>query len=291
MYSQVGIKTITSYEELRKRKAGSKAAYFSRPEDYRLAPFHIFGNLYYVGDRKACQHLVDTGDGLILFDTGYGHEAHLLMDNIRTLGFRVEDIRIIVHSHGHYDHFGCTNAIKAVCGADVYMSRVDTQLLRQMPERSLIHGGPRPDDSIPWPDIELDDGDHIRLGNVDITCRLSPGHTDGTMSFFFDVTDSKDTYRVGYLGGIGYNGMYRQHNERYQLPQDKFLAMLNTTKKLWDEPVDITLGNHPAQNCTVEKRAWMLEHPGENPFIDKGCWQVQLKCLAENCQKAIELGY
>ena len=85
-----------------------RADYFAHPENYRVEPFQIFGNLYYVGDRDACPYLIDTGDGLILIDTGYGHETQFLMENIRTLGFRVEDIKIIIHSHGHYDHFGGT---------------------------------------------------------------------------------------------------------------------------------------------------------------------------------------
>ena len=62
-------------------------------------------------------------------------------------------------------------------------------------------------------------------------------------------------------------------------------------KKLKQEQVEITLGNHPPQNCTLEKRQWMLDHPGENPFLDPACWQAQLAVLKENCEKAIALGY
>ena len=88
--------------------ADRRKDYFEHPEKYRIDPFRIYGNLYYVGDRDACPYLIDTGDGLILIDTGYGHETQYLIENIERLGFRVEDIRIIIHSHGHYDHFGGT---------------------------------------------------------------------------------------------------------------------------------------------------------------------------------------
>lgn len=291
MYPQVNIMDVAPYKAFSSYTTHPHADYNAHPEKYRMEPFRIFGNLYYIGDRKVCPHLIDTGDGLILIDTGYGPEAQFLMENIRMLGFRVEDVRIIIHTHGHYDHFGATNRIKAISGAKVYMSRVETQLLREKPERALLDHSYQPNSSIPWPDVALEDGDHIRLGNTDILCRLAPGHTYGTLSFFFDVSDGVKTYRVGYWGGVGMNQMHKAFCRELDLPEGKFRAMLDTIGKLWDEHVDITLGNHPPQNCTIEKREWMLAHPGENPFIDPACWQIQLSRLKENCEKAIALGY
>ena len=80
--------------------------FYDHPEAYTIAPFQIFGNLWYVGDQKVTSHLIDTGDGLILFDTGYGHTTHMMLDSIRGAGFDPMDIKIIIHSHGHFDHFG-----------------------------------------------------------------------------------------------------------------------------------------------------------------------------------------
>ena len=213
------------------------------------------------------------------------------MENIRTLGFRVEDVRIIIHTHGHYDHFGGTEVIRKISGAKVYMSRVDTRLLRQMPERALVHLGCIADMQIPWPDVELDNGDHIRLGNTDITCILSPGHTFGTMSFFFNVTENGITNRVGYWGGVGFFTMYKVFCQQYGLPATKAQAMLQTIQTLSKEHVDITLGNHPGQNSTFGKRKWMTEHPGNNPFINPQCWQIMLDKLQQNCEEFIRLQY
>ena len=291
MYPKTAIKDVLSYEAFFNGRKDAHSDFYTNHEKYWMEPFQIFGNLYYIGDKRACPYLIDTSDGLIMIDTGYGHEAEYLKSNIRKLGFRVEDIKIIIHSHGHYDHFGCTNQLKELCNAKVYMSRIDVQLIEEMPERSHIQRGPRPNDQVPHTDVLLEDGDHIRLGNTDILCRLAGGHTPGTMSFFFHVSDGRNTYRVGYLGGVGYNGMYKQINEQHQQPYNGFHTMLETVLRLWDEPVDITLGNHPPQNATLEKREWMLSHPGENPFLDPACWQTQLAVLKENCEKAIALGY
>lgn len=291
MYQETTMADICPFEASQGNYVTRFTEYFAHPENFRLEPFRIFGNLYYVGDQKACPHLIDTGEGLILIDTGYGHELPYLLENIRTLGFRVEDIKIIIHTHGHYDHFGCTDAIKAISGARVYMSRVDTELIRQMPERALVHHSCVPRAQISWPDVELEDGDHVRLGNTDITCILSPGHTFGTMSFFFDVTDGQQTLRAGYLGGAGFLTMYKAYCSWYHLPQTKCEAMKQTIQKLWNEKVDITLGNHPAQNNTLGKRQFMIENPGTNPFINPQGWQIFLSDLEEKRAEFERLGY
>lgn len=291
MYQETAMADIRSFEDAIGNYTIANAQYFAHPEQFRLAPFRIFGNLYYVGDQKACPHLIDTGDGLILIDTGYGHELPYLLENIRTLGFRVEDVKIIIHSHGHYDHFGGSAAIQAISGAKIYMSRVDTELIQQIPARALVHHSPVPGATIPWPDVLLEDGDHVRLGNTDITCILSPGHTFGTMSFFFDVTDGAQTLRAGYLGGAGFLTMYKAYCSWYHLPQTKCEAMKHTIQSLWQQKVDITLGNHPAQNNTLGKRKYMLEHPGSNPFVNPRGWHQFLTALEQKRAEFEALGY
>lgn len=282
---------IRTFEQGQLNYAQAHADYFAHPENYRIPPFRIFGNLYFVGDRDGAPYLIDTGDGLILIDTGYGHEVDFLMENIEILGFRVEDIKIILHSHGHYDHFGGTDVIKARSGATTYMSRVDTELLEEMPERALVHHSCVPGAKIHWPDVKIEDGDHIRLGNTDIRCVLSPGHTFGTLSFFFDVTDGERTLRVGYWGGVGMLTMYRAYCAWYHLPQTKCQKMLETIEKLRREHVDITLGNHAAQCQLPKKRRLMLENPGTNPFIEPTYWSSFLDSTEANCREMIRLGY
>ena len=71
-------------------------AFYEDPEKGRMEPFHIFGNLYYVGDKHVCMHLIDTGAGLVLFDCGYGHTTHMIEDSIRKLGFDPKDLKYII---------------------------------------------------------------------------------------------------------------------------------------------------------------------------------------------------
>lgn len=279
------------YPEVEARFIPNLQDFYDHPDAYQVEPFRIFGNLYYVGDGKVTSHLVDTGEGLILFDTGYGHTTHMLLDSIRKLGFDPMDIRIIIHSHGHFDHFGSGNELRAMTGAKVYMSAVDTQLTRENPDRALIAWGPRPEDPVCWPDEEIEDGQHICLGNTDITCILSPGHTCGTMTFLFDAVENGKALRVGYFGGTGMLTIYKDHCRKFGMPLDRCEKMKHTIQKLMPLQVDIMLGNHPAQNRTLEKRRWMLEHPGENPFLDSEAWVQFLTALEARRQDFENKGY
>lgn len=290
-YSECRFGAIVPYAVQEAKFVPSHYQFYGTAATHIIEPFRIFGNLWYVGDKRVCSHLIDTGDGLILFDTGYRHATHLLLESIRRAGFDPADIKIIIHSHGHFDHFGGGNDMRMLFGSKVYMSAIDTALLREKPERALCAWGPVPYEDICWPDVEIQDGDHIRLGNTDILCRLADGHTLGTMSFFFDVTDGTAVKRAGYWGGVGFLTVYKDFCKKFDLPLDKADRMLRTIDRLWDEPVDILMGNHPSQNCTLEKRAWQLENPGENPFVNPEAWHIFLSTLRGRVEEFIQLGY
>ena len=84
---------------------------FDQVYEGRIEPFRIIGNVYFVGTFQASSHLIDTGDGLILIDTGYSNTLYLVLRSIYKLGFKPEDIKYIVHTHWHWDHTEATAAI------------------------------------------------------------------------------------------------------------------------------------------------------------------------------------
>jgi metallo-beta-lactamase class B len=290
-YKEFSFPKNRTYREVMDGFLPSLAEYYETPQKYNIEPFRIFGNLYYVGDRMVCMHLVDTGAGLILFDSGYAHNFDSLVSSIETLGFRCADIRYVIHSHGHFDHFGGGNRLRERYGAKIMMSEVDTALIREMPERTLIHLAPKGNDGICYPDVTLADGDVISLGNTHIRCVLAPGHTAGTMAFFFDATDGAVTHKVGYLGGLGFLSIYKEYCRAYKLPENMCDQMIATAKKLANEHVDILLGNHPNHNCTLEKREYMIAHPESNPFVNTSAWRAFLSAIEERSIDFKKLGY
>ena len=129
---------------------------------------------------------------------------------------------------------------------------------------------------------------HIRLGNTEIKCVLSPGHSPGTTSFFFDVTDKGKTYKVGYFGGTGFLTLYKDYLNKYGLDLSLRDEFIKTIEKLQEMEVDIMLGNHPPHNFTLEKRSKMLESPENNPFIDPTEWNEYLDRLEEQYRAFLE---
>ena len=237
------------------------------PKHYmaRMTPFRIIGNVYFVGNYLASAHLVDTGDGLILLDTGYADTLHLLVESVWELGFNPRDIKYIIHSHWHGDHTAATEAMAALCGAKTVISRVDAPYLA--PNGYFT------------PDILLEDGDVLTLGNTSIRCMLTPGHTIGTMSFFFDTTENGTTYRVGTFGGAGVNTLVPTAKSFYA---DCRRDYLNSIDKLLKEPVDVFIGNHCWNNDTRGKGE-LLKLGASNPFIDSEEWVRFLNFCRERC--------
>ena len=251
---------------------------FKYPHKYAYHPFNIIGNLYYVGNTAVSSHLIDTGDGLILIDTTFPHTYPLLLNSIWEAGFSVYDIKYILHSHGHFDHFGGTPGLTALTKAKTFLSAEDAKMFRERPELSLGLDCPYCFPELFVPDVEMEDGHVVALGNTEIRSILTPGHSPGVMSFIIKVTDGERSYTAGMQGGAGFNTLNMQFIDYFKLDASEIRSsFLFGLAKLEKEKVDITLGNHPNHNRTLQKRKMMLENPGApNPFLDPAEWQLFL---------------
>lgn len=243
-----------------------------------IKPFKIFGNLYFVGTTPASTHLIDTGDGLILIDSGYKYSLHVVVNNIWDLGFSPFDIKYILHTHGHIDHFGGTKALVELTDAKTFIGRPDEDYCNG--KLDLSWAKELGMELEPFsPDVLIDDGDIIRLGNTEILCVATPGHTPGAMTFFFDVTDGKETFRAALHAGTGLNSLTADFLKKYDLPfslRDDFVASM---KKLSEMNVDIHLGNHAHQNDTVGK-AERVRAGDVKAFVDPDEWKAfNLECI------------
>lgn len=224
----------------------------SRPWEGRIFPFRMIGGVYFVGTYQASSHLIDTGDGLILIDTGYANALYLVLDSIRLLGFRIEDIRYVVHTHYHYDHAQATKYLMPLLpAAKTVIGIRDDKMVEELDYFS--------------PDIVVRDGDVLKLGNTQMRFLETPGHTVGTVSFFFDVTEADKVYRVGMFGGAGHNTLTAQHLLSYPTCRSDYR---NSLERLQKEHVDVMLGNHVWNNDTEEKGKAFLADPAHNPFVD-----------------------
>ena len=179
--------------------------YFLENYDRYVEPFRIYGDLYYVGDSWVCVHLIDTGDGLLLLDAGNLGATAMLIHSIWKLGFDPADIRWVIVSHGHLDHFGSVNFLKKLFGTEVLLGAPDAEMLKERPECSFIHQSPNIAEKLFTPDRVIHDAETIRFGNLDVYFRLVPGHSFGPISCFFNMQENGVSKRVGFYGGFGFN--------------------------------------------------------------------------------------
>lgn len=148
------------------------------------APFRIYGNTWYVGPHGLSSILVDTGQGLALFDGDLPESAPQIEAHVRALGFRVPDIKWIFNSHAHIDHAGGIAALQRASGAQVLASAAGA--------RELELGGADPSDPLygsvpgyapPRHVRVVRDGETLHLGNVAITAHYTAGHTPGSTAW------------------------------------------------------------------------------------------------------------
>ena len=159
----------------------------------------VFDDIYWVGSRSVGAIAIDTGDGLILIDDGSNEEEARFMErSIRRLGLDPADIRMIIISHEHFDHYGGTTYfLEQVCpNAKVAISRLGWNLLQTVPTE-FAFTQPRPTRA----DLLLEDGMCIRHGHTEILTVATPGHSLGCMSFIISSAWKGEPLRVAMLGG------------------------------------------------------------------------------------------
>ena len=237
-----------------------------------LEAFKIWEGLYFVGTEPASSHIIDTGQGLIMIDSGYQHSLYSVIDGIYSVGLNVHDLKYILHTHGHIDHFGATRALVELTGAKTAIGELDKKYATG--ELDLSYAKELEMDYIETfePDILLKDGDVITLGNTTITSVATPGHTPGAMSYFFNVGNGEKEYRVALMGGVGTNTMCKEYLDKYDLSYELRKKFLEVMDRLKNENVDIFLGNHTIHNNTVGKYQEICEG-NKGAFINPDAWR------------------
>lgn len=160
---------------------------FAHGDNLARPPVEIARGVYFIGASDVGAYLIETSDGLILIDAGYEDTTPLVLNNLSALGFAPSDVRIILNTHGHFDHAAGLAALKRATGARLYASAAEAALLRRGGAGDFYLR-----DFLRYPpvavDAELADGAVVRLGETALTAHLTPGHTQGCTSWSFAVT-------------------------------------------------------------------------------------------------------
>ncbi|MCH3918480.1 MAG: MBL fold metallo-hydrolase [Spirochaetia bacterium] len=244
------------------------------PWDTYQSPIKMAPRVYYVsGNNWVASYLIDTGDGLILIDTGMHETAYLLLENIRKLGFDYRDIKKILLSHAHIDHIGAARTLKELTKADLYLGKRDLLFLHE--RRDLIYIG-NYTCGLFEPDYIYDDEKPIIQGDITIRTISTPGHTPGCTSFFFDVRDDihNKILHCGMHGGIGVTCTKKALNQM-GLPlslQTEFAEGLENLDKM---DIDVCLPSHTNQVDILSLQDQVTD--SFNPYDDPSVWHKLMK--------------
>ena len=163
---------------------------------YDYKPFQVVGNLYYVGTYDLACYLITTSKGHILINTGLTEETPMLIKHITDLGFKVADIKILLTTHGHYDHVAGMAEIKALTKAKVMVNENDVSVMEDGGKSDYAFGDKGATFAPVKVDVALKDGELVKLGDMEVKALHHPGHTKGATGFLFDVKDKGKTYKV-----------------------------------------------------------------------------------------------
>ncbi|MBU2899362.1 MBL fold metallo-hydrolase [Vibrio hepatarius] len=241
-----------------------------------VEPFQMFDDLYYVGDKWVSSYLVTTSDGLVLIDSLDSPYGRWIPQNIQKLGFNPKDIRYIFITHGHSDHVGSAEYIQRHFGAKVMMSSIDFRLAKFTAKNSTG------DNLFLPPKVEtfVSDNDELSVGSKHFKFYLTPGHTRGTLSLEFFVTDKGKSYRAFIVGGNGTNFTGFDLAEKYAHSVQR-IRNLSLSKP----HVEVNLASHPHMAQIFERNARYSQQT--NPFIDQESFQEFLDVLEKRSVKKL----
>jgi len=230
-------------------------------QNKQVPPHKIIGNVYYVGTESLSSFLITTPQGHILINSIFERNVPTIQDSVQKLGFKFEDIKILLGSHAHGDHQEGDGLVVKLTGARAMAMAEDIPLLQMM----------RSPGGIPRPTYEtLHDGSEVKLGNVSLVAHHTPGHTPGCTTWTMKIQDGGRSYDVLIIGSVGVNPGTNLVGNPQLVEQYR-----QSFKFMHSAHVDVPLGSHPAMYNMAEKYA-KLKSGARNPFIDSAGFQNEI---------------
>jgi metallo-beta-lactamase class B len=249
-------------------------------------PFRVFGNTWYVGVAGLSSVLITSKEGHVLIDGDLPQSAPLIDAHIRALGFRTEDVKLILNSHAHFDHAGGIRALQRATGAKVAASPAGADAIER--------GGPVPDDPqvgfgavMAFPAVKgvygVKDGETLRVGSLAVTGHLTPGHTPYGATWTWRSCEGDRCLNVVYadsLTPISAPGFRFTGDATHPSIVESFRRSIATIASL---PCDILLAPHPGFLAMDDKLERRRKGETDSFVDDKAC-----RAYAEAASKALD---
>jgi metallo-beta-lactamase class B len=233
-----------------------------------IAPFRIAGNVYYVGSKDLASYLIHTPKGDILINSSLPASVPLIRSSVEQLGFRFQDIKILLISHAHGDHdAGSADLIRETHARYMVMDG----------DVSVVESGGATDFAYskdPYPAVKVDrvlhDGDKVTLGGTVLTAHKTPGHTRGCTTWTMQVKEGGRLLNVVIVGSWNVNPGFRLVDRpgqpaSYPGMEADYRRTFAILKGL---PCDVFLGAHGAYFDMLGKLDRIKSGAKENVWVD-----------------------
>jgi metallo-beta-lactamase class B len=238
------------------------------PADWseRFPAHRMIGNIYYVGSRGLASYLITTPAGHILINSNLKTSVPLIRESIEELGFRFNDVKILLISHAHFDHDAGSAEIIKLTGAKYMVMDGDVGVVESGGRSDFQYGN---DAALRYPATEVDralhDGDQVTLGDTVLTAHKTAGHTRGCTTWSLRVKEAGNSYDVVIVGSPNVNPGYKLvNNAAYPEIADDYARGFRVLKSLL---CDVFLGAHGSYYGMEAKHA-RLKSGGANPYIE-----------------------
>jgi metallo-beta-lactamase class B len=249
-----------------------------------VQPARIIGNLYYIGASDVSAFLITTPKGHILIDGGFDETVPLIQASMKQLGFKIEDVKILLNSHAHADHAGGLATLKQLTGAKLFASKADAELLVNGGKGDFQWG-----DKLAFKPVKVDrtfqDKETVELGDVKLTARLTPGHTKGATTWTLKVKEGDKVFDVVIISSASVPGYTLINNSKYPKIIEDYAHTFQVLKSL---PCDVFLGPHGNFFGLLEKLERLKKDPNTNPFIDSKGLSDYVETAEKNYLKQLE---
>jgi glyoxylase-like metal-dependent hydrolase (beta-lactamase superfamily II) len=181
----------------------------------------------------------------IVVDPGGAHE--MILKQVQAMGLTVVSI---LHTHAHFDHFLASGEIKKATGATLCLHPDDRTLWEMLEVQFRMYGVPYV--PVPLPEYWLKDEEKIIVGGVEGVALHTPGHTPGSMCYFFPLDELLLAGDTLFRGGIGRTDLWGGDGEAIQRSiRERLYALKDATR--------VVTGHGPETHIGFEREY--------NPFV------------------------
>ena len=259
---------------------GADSAHAERGWSEPQAPFAIYGNSHYVGTAGIAAVLITSADGHVLIDGTTDQGAKIVAANIRSLGYRLEDVKYILSSHAHEDHAGGIAALQKLSGAIVLAGAGNVEALRtgispeHDPQFGALANFPGAANVRP-----VADGEVITLGSLAVKAHYTPGHTAGGVSWTWQSCEAASCKAMVFGDSLT---AVSADIYRFSAHPEVIAALERSFAKVEALPCDILIAAHPEVNDIWDRKAKVTEQSRAAYIDTEAC-----RALAEKGRKRL----